>query len=48
MRRLLQHLLNDGHLYCRLCDLGLPVATAKRWATSIARWMRPVLYGKRS
>ena len=46
MRSWLQHLFNDGHLYCRLCDLGVPVATAKRWASGIAKWLRPLLYGR--
>ncbi|EFL53010.1 hypothetical protein DesfrDRAFT_0058 [Solidesulfovibrio fructosivorans JJ]] len=45
MRNFLQHCFNDGHLYCRLCDLGVSEARAKRWATSLARWIRPLLYG---
>jgi len=48
MRDFLQHYLNDGHVYCRLRDLGLSADRAKRWSLAIARWLRPCLYGKRS
>jgi len=48
MRNFLQHHFNDGHLYCRLCDLGVSATRAKRWSRAIARWVRPLLYRKRS
>ncbi|HVN24499.1 MAG TPA: hypothetical protein VMT71_11050 [Syntrophorhabdales bacterium] len=46
MRRLLQHYLNNAHLYCRLRKIGIPKAIALSIAT---RWLGPIttklLYG---
>ncbi len=33
----LQHRLNPLHLYCRLCDLGLPTALARSLSAKYER-----------
>lgn len=33
----LQHRLNPLHMYCRLCDLGLPVALARSLSAGYER-----------
>lgn len=45
MRDFFQHCFNDGHLYCRVREMGGCKATARGWSQAIARWLRPLLYG---
>lgn len=35
----LQHRLNPLHLYCRLCDLGLPAAFARALSAGYERFL---------
>lgn len=37
LRNYLQHMLNPAHVYCRLRDIGLGKAGAKRMTTFYAR-----------
>ncbi|MDQ7832048.1 MAG: hypothetical protein RDU30_09960 [Desulfovibrionaceae bacterium] len=40
----LRHRLNDGHVYCRLRDIGLPGSLARRVARVWKRLVHPLLY----
>ncbi len=42
--RLLQHLLNEVHVYCRLRDMGMPKCTARPCAAAFGRATRIVIY----
>ena len=40
MKQLTHHHLNTLHVYCRLCDFGIP----KKWAARIARFYEAVIH----
>jgi hypothetical protein len=44
---LLQHLLNEVHLYCRMVDAGVPCWCAIKIARIIGRIINPALYRER-
>lgn len=40
----LRHWLNAGHIYCRLCDVGLSDSRARAVAEVWRRIVHPLLY----
>lgn len=43
-----QHILNDAHIYCRLRDCRVPKTLAKWMCKTLAGFLRPFLYGRKS
>jgi len=43
-RSSMQHSLNAMHICCRLREMGLPLATAKRYATIYEKFSHRLLY----